>query len=244
VIQELLYTSHEGRGLRQGGGGGFCTVLSTEGMATNLAAALEKLSGYKRPFDIHDPRSARNLVNYRHAIIRIGGAAYHVLSRIADLKGEHTGRSNKLAHHVVLTQSDLVVGGPTRLLTHPGFSRTAWDGKVELVHAVSRSAKSASRPAATPASSAATSRDSSTKWTTPAVRSPRTERRRPSGRRPPAREIRGIDPRRRRRISGRRQNAALSGGCVPSHLYGSGSHVAKAELGVAVMHQRRFFVRR
>lgn len=139
MIQELLYTSHEGRGLRQGGGGGYCTVLSTEGMASNLAAALEKLSGYKHPFDIHDPRSQQNPVNWRHAIIRVGGVAYHVLSRIADLKGEHTGRSNKLAHHVVIGQGDQVLGGPTRLLLHPGFSRINWNGNVELVHAVPRS---------------------------------------------------------------------------------------------------------
>lgn len=139
LIQELLYTSHEGRGLRQGGGGGFCTVLSTEGMASNLAAALEKLSGYKHPFDIHDPRSRQNPVNWRHAIIRVGGVAYQVLSRIADHKGEHTGRSNKLAHHVVLTRADQVPGGPTRLLMHPGFSRTTWNGQVELVHAVPNS---------------------------------------------------------------------------------------------------------
>jgi hypothetical protein len=139
LIQELLYTSHEGRGLRQGGGGGFCTVLSTEGMASNLAAALEKLSGYKHPFDIHDSRSQQNPVNFRHAIIRVGGKSYHVLSRIADLRGEHTGRSNKLAHHVVLSQSDVVQGGPTRLLRHAGFCRERWDGKVELVHAVPNS---------------------------------------------------------------------------------------------------------
>lgn len=133
MIQELLYTSHEGKGLRQGGGGGFCTVLSTEGMAPNLASALEQLSGYKHPFDIHDPRSVDNPINYRHAIVRIGGVTYHILSRIADLRHEHTGRSNKLAHHVALTRDALPPGGPSVAASHSGFCRSSWDGKVQLV---------------------------------------------------------------------------------------------------------------
>ncbi len=94
MIHELLYTSHEGQCLRKGGGG-FCTVLSAEGMAPNVASALELRSGYQHPFDIHDARAADNPVNYRHAILRNGDATYHVLSRIADLRHEHTGRSNK-----------------------------------------------------------------------------------------------------------------------------------------------------
>lgn len=140
MIQELLYTSYEGEGLRKGGGGGFCSVLSTEGMAPNLATMLEKLSGYKHPFDMHDPRSANNPINYRHLIRRIGGANLHVLSRIADVRTEHTGRTNKLAHHVALTTDALPLGGPSWTLSHPGFCREAWDGKVALVAPKSESA--------------------------------------------------------------------------------------------------------
>ncbi|MEO8495471.1 MAG: hypothetical protein ABI614_10395, partial [Planctomycetota bacterium] len=137
MIHELLYTSHEGQGLRKGGGGGFCTVLSSEGMAPNVATALERLSGYKHPFDIHDSRAVDNPVNYRHAILRIGGVTYHVLSRIADLRHEHTGRSNKLAHHVAIPKDELPPGGPSWLLSSTGFCRADWDGEVRLVHAKS-----------------------------------------------------------------------------------------------------------
>ncbi|MBI2481108.1 MAG: hypothetical protein HYV60_21475, partial [Planctomycetia bacterium] len=137
MIHELLYTSHEGQGLRKGGGGGFCTVLSSEGMAPNVAAALERLSGYKHPFDIHDSRAVDNPVNYRHVILRIGGVTYHVLSRIADLRHEHTGRSNKLAHHIAIPKDELPQGGPSWLLSAPGFCRADWDGEVRLVHAKS-----------------------------------------------------------------------------------------------------------
>ena len=133
MIHELLYTSFEGQGLRKGSGGGFCTVLSTEGMATNLASTLEKLSGYKHPFDIHDPRSIDNPTNYRHAIITLSGNPHYVLSRIADCREEHTGRSNKLAHHVVLSKREIPLGGPTNVFLHPGFCRSDWDRKVEVV---------------------------------------------------------------------------------------------------------------
>lgn len=133
MIQELLYTSHDGKGLRQGGGGGFCTVLSTTGMAANLASALEQLSGYKHPFDIHDVRSANNPVNYRYVVIRVGGITYYVLSRIADLRREHTGRSNKLAHHVALTKDVLPPGGPSFVMSQSKICRSTWDGRVTLV---------------------------------------------------------------------------------------------------------------
>lgn len=137
MIQELLYTSHQGEGLRKGGGGGFCTVLSTEGMSPQMAQGLEKLSGYKHPFDIHDPRAAQNPINYRHLVTRIGGQTLHVLSRIADSKKEHTGRTNKLAHHLTLSDDDLPLGGPSWVVSTPGFCRTDWDGKVTLVPEVS-----------------------------------------------------------------------------------------------------------
>lgn len=139
MIQELLYTSHQGEGLRKGGGGGFCTVLSTEGMSPQMAAGLEKLSGYKHPFDIHDSRAAQNPVNFRHLITRIGGQTLHVLSRIADSKKEHTGRTNKLAHHLTMSDDDLPIGGPSWVVSAPGFCRTDWDGKVTLVPEVSPS---------------------------------------------------------------------------------------------------------
>ena len=90
MIQELLYTSHDGKGLK-GRGGGYCTVLASEGMADGLVRVLEGLSFYDRPFDIHDLRSANNPVNYQHVIRRISGIRYHILSRVAAVSGEQTG---------------------------------------------------------------------------------------------------------------------------------------------------------
>jgi hypothetical protein len=108
-------------------------------MAVNLANALENLSAYKHPFDIHDSRAIDNPVNYRHIKVRVGGVAYHILSRIADLRHEHTGRTNKLAHHVVLPAANLPIAGPAKVLSYPGVCRTQWDGKVGLVPEISPS---------------------------------------------------------------------------------------------------------
>lgn len=136
MIQELLYTSHEGKGLRPGSGGGYCTVLSSEGMSTNLASILEKLSGYKHPFDAHDSRSLKNPVLFRHAVVPLGGVHYHVLSRVSDLRREHTGRTNKLAHHIVISPNELPPAGPTAMFQSSDLFRTDWDKRVAVVPSI------------------------------------------------------------------------------------------------------------
>ena len=133
MIQELLYTSHKGKGLRPGSGGGFCTVVCTQGMPVNVVRRLEQLSGYKHPFDIHDPRSSKNPVNYRSMPLVLGGTSYVILSRVADVRGEHTGRSNKLAHHVILSDDEFVDAGPADVLGQPGAVCQHWDGEVKEV---------------------------------------------------------------------------------------------------------------
>eukprot|EP00913_Durusdinium_trenchii_P023372 g21950.t1 len=119
------------RGLKQGSRG-FCTVLSTDGMAGNLAERLESLSGYRHAFPMHDPNAHLNPVNYSHVAISVGGSAFHVLSRISDAGKDYTGRSNKLAHHVALSKKELVSCGPAALLAHDGFCRTEWDERLQV----------------------------------------------------------------------------------------------------------------
>ena len=114
MSQEILYTS-AAAGLKRGSHG-FCTVVSTDGMAQNLAQQLEMLSGYRHAFALNDPRVSLNPVNYSHLIIELGGRRYHVLSRIADAGVDYTQRTNKLAHHVALEESERVAAGPAALL--------------------------------------------------------------------------------------------------------------------------------
>lgn len=131
MTQEIIYTSAP-EGLKPGSHG-FCTVISTSGMAQNLAMKLESMSAYRHAFPPHTTAARFNPVNYSHLKIQVGGRAYHVLSRIADAGQDYTQRSNKLAHHVALDQSEIKPAGPAAILATTGFSCTQWNGKVQLV---------------------------------------------------------------------------------------------------------------
>ena len=128
MIEELIYTSAP-KGLKPGSHG-FCTVLSTAGMAQTTAERLEALSGYRHAFPLHDARAVLNPVNYSHVTLRLGGRPTHVLSRIADAGQDYSGRSNKLAHHIALDQTQSFSCGPARLLQDPAVVCSAWDGSV------------------------------------------------------------------------------------------------------------------
>lgn len=124
---ELLYTSAE-QGLRQGSRG-FCTVLSTVGMPLNLAAKLEALSGYRHLYPIDSPNYSDNPVAYSHLMVTVGGRPVSILSRVAAYQADYSGRTNKLAHHVVVEASEAAAAGPVWLLQQPGVMRDQWDGQ-------------------------------------------------------------------------------------------------------------------
>lgn len=122
-MQEIIYTSAQS-GLKPGSSG-FCTVVCTAGMDQRTSQRLEGLSGYRHPFAVNDPR---NPINYQHVTMRIGAATTHVLSKVCDAGPDHTGRTNKLAHHVAITER-LSPSGPARLLAAEGVFVDKWDGK-------------------------------------------------------------------------------------------------------------------
>jgi hypothetical protein len=104
-------------------------------MARNLAEKLESMSGYRHAFPLHSPQAHLNPVNYSHLLVRVGGRRYHVLSRIANAGPDYTQRSNILAHHVALDDSELISSGPASVLATPGFCETAWDGPPQILPA-------------------------------------------------------------------------------------------------------------
>jgi hypothetical protein len=126
LSHEIVYTSAP-QGLKPGSRG-FCTVASTVGIPKNLVESLESLSGYRHAYELHDPNASKNPINYSHLLLTSAGKKYHVLSRICDAGRDYTQRSNKLAHHVVLTDSERTVGGPAWVLAQPGFGIAEWDG--------------------------------------------------------------------------------------------------------------------
>lgn len=125
---ELVYTSAR-RGLRAGSSG-FCTVAATEGIPRTLQDKLESLSGYRHEeaFAGTDPP-----VNFAHATVRIQRQIYHVLSRVGSTTKDHTGRSNKIAHHLALKSVELddFTDGPVAMFDDRNFWIDAWDSEPE-----------------------------------------------------------------------------------------------------------------
>jgi len=146
VSHEILYTSAP-QGLKPGSRG-FCTVVSTAGIAKNLAERLESFSGYRHAFMAHEAQADQNPVNHAHYHTTVGGRKYHVLSRIADAGLDYTQRSNKLAHHVALEPDEVAnaPGGPAWVMAAEGFFVKQWDGQVRTLPA-GRKPTGSDRPA-------------------------------------------------------------------------------------------------
>jgi hypothetical protein len=131
VSQEIVYTSAP-RGLRSGMRG-FVTVLSTDGMAENLADRLESYSGYRHLFGVNDEKRKLNPVNWSFTTMRVGGECLYVISRISDAGLDYSGRSNKLAHHISMNADELPTAGPARLLSTEGIMYQEWSGEIRRV---------------------------------------------------------------------------------------------------------------
>lgn len=123
---EVVYTSAP-RGLHEGTSG-FCTVACTKGIPRTLLKKLESLSGYSHA---HPAGSGKNPVNFAHSIVSVQQKVYHVLSRIADAGPDHTGRSNKIAHHLAIPadKARAIRGGPLALLRDRRFWFKEWNRK-------------------------------------------------------------------------------------------------------------------
>ncbi|MCM2371868.1 GAP1-N2 domain-containing protein [Aporhodopirellula aestuarii] len=123
---ELVYTSAP-RGLRPGSRG-FCTVAMSESMPAGLVGPLESLSAYR-----HADGDGQSPVNYMHVRMKVAGRPVNVLSRIAEAPPDYTGRTNKIAYHVVVATTAQAAGGPAAVLRQPGFAIEAWDGEVRKI---------------------------------------------------------------------------------------------------------------
>ena len=117
MAQELIYTSFP-KGVKPGVSG-FCTVAVSPDLAPNMISRLEGLSGYRHLYMPGTPEADLNPPNWSHVVISVGNAESHVVYRVADAGLDYTGRSNKLAHFIVLDKNDLAPCGPAAMLTTP-----------------------------------------------------------------------------------------------------------------------------
>jgi|GEM_PF-6234014 len=136
MAYELIFTSVP-RGLKPGSRG-FSTVAFTEGMPANYVQTCETLSGYTHAFQTHDPNYARNPIAFSHYRFRIGGQAFSILSRVAAYGTDYSERSNKLAHHIMVTDSECVAVGPAWTMTPADFFATEWKEEPHLIKTARR----------------------------------------------------------------------------------------------------------
>lgn len=120
---ELVHTSVP-HGLKTGSSG-FCTVAQTKGLAPNVALLLESLSSYKPYFPHYDENAEKNPVSYSHYIGSVSGNTYHILSRVCFYGMDYTGRSNKLAHHIVC-ESDELCAEPSSIFAQKELFFKEW----------------------------------------------------------------------------------------------------------------------
>ncbi|MFO8013374.1 MAG: hypothetical protein R6X20_08720, partial [Phycisphaerae bacterium] len=126
---ELIYTSAP-RGLASSASG-FCTVAATGGMSRQVLATLEGLSGYQFHFNLSDAKADLNPVNFAHTRVTIGSETRSVLSRIAFAGADYSGRTNKIAHHVLLERGEQVPSGPAWMMMAMarGVFVAGWDAE-------------------------------------------------------------------------------------------------------------------
>jgi hypothetical protein len=124
-MKELVYTSAPA-GLRAGTSG-FCTVAMSDSLPTPVVEFLERLSNTYRPvFMPYDPRASDNPVAYSLVRARPAGQPLLVLSRNAAAGIDHTGRTNNLAHHLIVSGAG-DASNPAALAAQPGTFLRRWD---------------------------------------------------------------------------------------------------------------------
>ncbi|MBT3377674.1 MAG: hypothetical protein HN742_42180 [Lentisphaerae bacterium] len=131
MAHELIYTSaHKGL---QPGTRGFCTVAHTRGMRSETVRLLESISAYKNLYSGLDARAGLNPPSISHHHFTLGGLAMSVLSRVAPALADHTQRSNKIAHHVVLRRRERSSVGPAWVCARDGFFVESWADEPALL---------------------------------------------------------------------------------------------------------------
>jgi hypothetical protein len=141
---ELYYTSAD-RGLKPHSRG-FCTVARTDVMPTAVVERLESLSQYQPLYLGGSSLADRNPVSWSHWKIQVGSRTRSVLSRVAFVGPDYTGRPSKFAHHVLIEPGEQDPQGPVAMMLDPQVIKTAWKGEPELLASRSLSGRSAAKP--------------------------------------------------------------------------------------------------
>lgn len=96
---QLVYTS--AAKLLDAGRSGYGTVARSKSISPLVVSAIERVSQFANLRGLD-----RNRVIYVHRRITAGSNRFHVLTRIVDAGADYTGRTNHLAHHLVISQEE------------------------------------------------------------------------------------------------------------------------------------------
>ena len=132
MAYELIYTSAE-RGLRPGTRG-YCTVAYTQGMMPQTVQLMEALSAYKSMYGAQEAAAMTEPVSWSHYKMTLLGHASSVLSRVSPTGVDHTNRSNKLAHHILVQSRERPAGGPLWVSSQNGMFIEQWEGTPRLLN--------------------------------------------------------------------------------------------------------------
>lgn len=120
---QLVYTSAPR--LLGAGRTGFGTVARHRAVSGMLASSVERFSQFAR-LPGHDPRR----VIHASRILTVGSGTYHVLSCVQDAGSDYTGRTNHIAHHLIVEPHEvraLAAAGITPAdVLHGMRWRTSW----------------------------------------------------------------------------------------------------------------------
>jgi hypothetical protein len=96
---QLIYTSSAR--LLEAGRTGFGTVARHRAISAHLTGKLESISQFAR-LPGYDP----DRVIFSHRVIEAGGRHFHILSSIRSAGSDYTGRTNHIAHHLVISEEE------------------------------------------------------------------------------------------------------------------------------------------
>jgi hypothetical protein len=91
----------------EAGRSGFGTVARHRAISPLLVSAIERASQFSRL-----PGTDAGRVIYSHRIVAVAGGRFHVLSAIRDAGADYTGRTNHIAHHLIVDPREIAQLGP------------------------------------------------------------------------------------------------------------------------------------
>jgi hypothetical protein len=99
MAYQLVYTS--AAKLLDAGRSGFGTVARSKPISSLVVSAIERASQFANLRGLDRSRAI-----HVHRRITAGSSRFHILSRIVDAGVDYTGRTNHIAHHLVVTQEE------------------------------------------------------------------------------------------------------------------------------------------